>query len=263
MRQNMPEYSLLTGTAPYKTCDSCVVKEWCGRRSGAANLPKDYALNPECSGNIMLERALALSGIPKEYRGANKRTFKTDADNIEHAEFLTGMMDNPIGMVDEAWNLALLNFGKGTGKTYTACTIANEYIYKACMNPAIFDYENPLVLYVNFGEWCNDIRKAHQVRDNPSLYEQMYDNIDRMKKVPLLILDDIGSGRITDIIRDLTYDVVNKRKEEQKATIYTSNLVDAMLRQNDCLGDIIVSRMMYKTAIVPLGGRDRRQEVRF
>ncbi|MNP78055.1 Primosomal protein DnaI [compost metagenome] len=87
----------------------------------------------------------------------------------------------------------------------------------------------------------------------------MYNNIDKMKEVPLLVLDDIGSGRITDVIRDLTYDVIDKRKEEQRSTIYTSNLVDSILKQQESnLGEVIVSRIMYNAVHIGLGGRDRR-----
>lgn len=242
---------------PYDTCEVCVVKEWCGRRSGKVPLPANYAFNPECSGFIMLERALELSGIPPEYRNANLNTFMIDDDNREHSKTLIATMQYPVEMVESGVNIALFHHNKGTGKTFAACAIANEYIYKTCMNPNLFDFENPLAMYVEFGDWSNEIRRAHQVGD-PELYDRMYNRIDKMKDVPLLILDDIGSGRITDVIRDLTYDVINRRKVQQLSTIYTSNFVDATLRGDSYLGEMIVSRMLYNTRVILLGGRDRR-----
>mgnify|MGYP002619604014 CR=1 FL=1 len=242
---------------PYDTCQDCVVKEWCGRRSGKVPLPADYPLNPECSGYILLERALELAGIPPEYRYASLNTFVIDNDNQNCAKTIIAAMQYPVELVESGTNLAFLHPNKGTGKTFAACAIANEYIYKTCMNPEKFDFENPLALYVEFGDWSNEIRRAHQVGD-PELYDLMYSRIDKMKDVPLLILDDIGSGRITDVIRDLTYDVINRRKVQKLSTIYTSNFVDTVLRQDNYLGEMIVSRMLYNTRVLMLGGRDRR-----
>lgn len=242
---------------PYVTCADCVVREWCGRRSGKVPLPADYPFNNECSGYILLERALELACIPPEYRYASLSTFKIDQDNSNCAKTIVAALQHPVELVDEGINLAFLHPNKGTGKTFAACAIANEYIYKTCMNPDRFDFETPLVMYVEFGDWSNEIRRAHQVGD-PYLFEKMYNRIDKMKQVPLLILDDIGSGRITDIIRDLTYDVINRRKVQKLSTIYTSNFVDSVLKRNEYLGEMIVSRMLYNTRVLPLGGRDRR-----
>lgn len=245
------------GVNPYETCKTCVVREWCGRRSGKVPLPSNYAVNPECSGYIMLERALELSEIPPEYRLASLNTFTIDADNKDQSKKLIAFMQYPVETVEGGENICLFHRNKGTGKTFSACAIANEYIYKACMDPNKFDFENPLALYVEFGDWSNEIRRAHQVHDS-TLYEQMYSRIDKMKEVPLLILDDIGSGRITDVIRDLTYDVINRRKVQQLSTIYTSNFVDATLRGEGYLGEMIVSRMLYNSTAILLGGKDRR-----
>jgi DNA replication protein DnaC len=245
---------------PYRTCVECPVKEWCGRRNGTSPLPKDYNLNPECNGFIMLSRAIELSRIPKEYRNANLRSFVVDKDNETHAPLLIETMTRPVDMVREGFNIALLHNNKGTGKTFAACAIANEFIYKTCMDPEWFDFENPLALYVKFNRWANNNRDRYRDDD---LYDETIRDMEQMREVPLLILDDIGSGRITPIVRDLIYDVIDYRKEEQKSTIYTSNFVDSVLRQKDYLGDIIVSRMLYRTVVIDLGGRDRRKDSTF
>ncbi|MEK5436067.1 MULTISPECIES: ATP-binding protein [Paenibacillus] len=241
---------------PYVTCESCVVKDWCGRRNRSVPLPPNYLLNAECSGFVMLEQALKLSRIPKEYRNANLRNFKFDDDNGLFQKQITGFLQRPLNVVEKGFNLALFHQNKGTGKTYTACAIMNEFIYKGCMNPEIFDFENPLALYIKFNTWANKNRDRY--RDD-AMYEESLRDMEQMREAPLLVLDDIGSGRITPVIRDLLYDVIDYRKEEQKSTIYTSNFVDSVLRQDAYLGGIIVSRMMYNTVLIDLGGRDKRQ----
>ncbi|MDN9010710.1 ATP-binding protein [Brevibacillus laterosporus] len=254
---NNTKQTLVPETAPYKTCGTCVVEQWCKRRDGSMALPKDYQYNCECNGYVMLEQAIKLSKIPLEYQRANLRSFKVDVDNEAHYPRIRYILSDPVEFVKSGMNVTLFHNNKGTGKTFTACAIANEYIYKTCLNPALFDFENPIALYVKFGDWSNEIRHAHQVGDSV-LFEQMYNNIKQMKNVPLLIMDDIGSGRITDVIRDLTYDVIDKRKEELRSTIFTSNYVDSILKQDSHLGEVIVSRLMYNAVHIGLGGRDRR-----
>ena len=43
----------------------------------------------------------------------------------------------------------------------------------------------------------------------------------------LVVLDEIGAGRLTDWVRDLLYYVINSRYMAQRVTIFTSNYLDA------------------------------------
>ncbi|MGG6449528.1 ATP-binding protein, partial [Pseudobacillus badius] len=118
---------------PYPTCDECLVKDWCGRRNGTSPLPIDYDVNPECGGYVMLEQAFRLSGIPAEFRNANRRNFQYDQDNISYKDYLEDTFDRIVDFVDKGTNIAFIHPNKGTGKTHTVCTIANEYIFRACI----------------------------------------------------------------------------------------------------------------------------------
>lgn len=261
----MREYVTETGDIikisgePYSTCGNCVVKDWCGRRSGGSPLPGDYMQNNECNGYVLLEKALKLSNIPDEYRYANKRNYVFDHDNIGYKEMLMDTFNRVTDVVDSGTNLAFIHQTKGTGKTRTAVTIANEYLFKTVMNPNIFDFENPVVLYMKYGAWANELRSMYQLNDEEYNLKTLK-NIKKMKEVPLLVIDDIGSGRITPFIRDLTYDIIDYRKEHKKSTIFTSNIPPSQLEQEDYLGDIITSRMLYKTVVYSMGGRDRRKD---
>ncbi len=42
----------------------------------------------------------------------------------------------------------------------------------------------------------------------------------------LLVLDELGAGRLTDWVRDLLYYVINSRYMAQRVTIFTSNYLD-------------------------------------
>lgn len=242
----------------FNTCETCVVKDWCKLRSGNVKLPPDY-IKTYCVGYEKLIKAIDLAKVPREYRSANLFNYVADYDNSEFADIIKELLASPIGFVQSGTNLALINQQKGTGKSWTATAVLNEFIYKVCRDPQWFDYESPVALYIKFGAWANRQRDVYTRNDEQFTYEA-HKELLKMKCVPLLVLDDIGSGRITPIIRDLIYDVIDYRKEEQLTTIFTSNFPDAILRSNDMLGEMVVSRMLYNTMVIPLGGRDRRAD---
>ncbi|MCY7861087.1 ATP-binding protein [Bacillus haynesii] len=244
---------------PYSTCAGCLVKDWCGRRSGKTPLPADYGINPECNGYVMLEQAFKLSNIPPEYRNANRDKFIYDQDNVRFQPYFESVFDTINEQVEKGNNLGFIHPQKGTGKTYTAVSFAMEYLLNNVLNPEAFDFENPLVLYVKYGTWANELRQVYQLNDE-DYNLKILRSMQRMKEVPLLVLDDIGSGRLTDYVRDLTYDLIDYRKEHKLSTFFTSNLGIPQLEGVDRLGDIITSRLLYNTTVFQLGGRNRREE---
>lgn len=72
----------------------------------------------------------------------------------------------------------------------------------------------------------------------------------------VLILDDIGSERITDYVAEVFYLIINHRYNEMKPTIFTSNLKVGELAQR--IGDRTASRIVEMCEVVQLGGNDRR-----
>lgn len=90
----------------------------------------------------------------------------------------------------------------------------------------------------------------------------------RLARVPLLLLDDLGSAKATEWTEEVTYRLVNERYNSCRPTIYTSNLpADArdgagVRRGPDltiALGERIVSRLSQDTTVVAMTGPDRRR----
>lgn len=242
---------------PFPTCYVCLAKDRCKKRTG--KLEFTDVLSGECGGFVILQKAIELSGIPKEFRYATKDNYIFDDDNMKYKDVLMEHFVRVIDLVKKGANTLFVSKQKGTGKTRAACTIGNEFILKTCLNPQWFDFENPLVLYVKYGQWANSLRSMHLIGDQAT-NKRVHNFVEKMKNVPLLIIDDIGSGRITPIVQDLTYDVIDYRKENQLSTIYTSNILPDDLEKSNYLGDIIVSRMLYRTTVIELSGKDRRRE---
>lgn len=85
----------------------------------------------------------------------------------------------------------------------------------------------------------------------------------RLARVPLLLLDDLGSAKASEWTEEITYRLINERYNHCRLTIFTSNLpASAPAGQPDlvgALGDRIVSRLAEMTTIVPMTGADRRR----
>ncbi|WP_306332155.1 ATP-binding protein [Streptomyces sp. KL109B] len=92
--------------------------------------------------------------------------------------------------------------------------------------------------------------------DRGSEYE-----VKRLMRIPLLLIDDLGTEKISEFTEEATYRILNERYNECRPLIITSNLPVADPNGTDLhdqLGARITSRLAQTTTVVPLGGNDRR-----
>ena len=87
----------------------------------------------------------------------------------------------------------------------------------------------------------------------------------RLTKIPLLLVDDLGTEKVSEFTEEATYRLLNERYNHCRPLIITSNLpatdpngVDLV----DKLGERITSRLAEVTTIVPMGGHDQRRHLR-
>ncbi len=78
-----------------------------------------------------------------------------------------------------------------------------------------------------------------------------------LRKLPLLLIDDLGVAKNSEWVEDVTYRLINGRYEQMMPSIFTSNLAVEQLR--DALGDRIASRLAETCTRVVLAGSDRRR----
>jgi DNA replication protein DnaC len=84
----------------------------------------------------------------------------------------------------------------------------------------------------------------------------------RITKIPLLLLDDIGTEKISEFTEEATYRLLNERYNHCRPLIITSNLPVSNPSGPDLidqLGDRIASRLAQMTTVVPMNGNDRRR----
>lgn len=71
-----------------------------------------------------------------------------------------------------------------------------------------------------------------------------------------LIIDDIGSEKTSDFVIEFLYTIINRRYENMKRTILTTNL--KFKDFSDRYGDRVLSRIAEMCVLVELKGEDKR-----
>lgn len=90
----------------------------------------------------------------------------------------------------------------------------------------------------------------------------------RLCRVPLLLLDDLGSAKTSEWTEEVTYRLINERYNACRPTIYTSNLPADSRDEHGtpqgpdlvtALGERIVSRLAQDTTVIAMTGPDLRR----
>ena len=143
--------------------------------------------------------------VPKKVKEASlKDLYKNDKNRVEFMKyvktFIEGLTNktNPKGIY--------LHGSYGTGKTYLIAAVFNELAKKNIKSAIIYVPEFLRVLKSSFG----------------TDFEEKYDYI---KRVPLLLLDDIGAEYLTPWARDeIIGTILQYRMDEDLPTFFTSNM---------------------------------------
>lgn len=231
---------------PFKECSDCLATNFCRVYAGTSSPTRPVTY---CHGRDDLYSALRLSEIPKRYYIANLYNYIIDDFNRESFEYVKPLLQDIRRFVEDGKSLFICAEENGTGKTYHGCMFLNHYIYKTC-NSYAFNYEDPVALFISYAELVD------QLRTN---WGEMGKRMDTIKKVPLLLLDDVGSGTLTDYAREQTFLILDYRCNHCLSTIYTSNFTPKQLRPDKMLGPRNVSRMMADGGGIILRGKDRRR----
>lgn len=184
--------------------------------------------------------------IPPKYVGKTFEDYTVTTGNKKAVDGAKWFLDNKA-------TRGLYLFGDvGTGKTFLAALIAQEYAAKG-----------KTVIFGDVPSLLADLKATFGKGGTEDLLNRYYN-------CALLILDDIGAGKVTDWNVGILYQIVNARYNADKLTIATSNcdfngledvlaVRDSYGRTVDALtGKRIVSRLKEMTYPILLEGNDRR-----
>lgn len=140
---------------------------------------------------------------------------------------------------------------KGTGKSRLTACMANEL-----MN----NYYT--VLYTNFSEISKYIRSTFNRTS-----ETEYDFLERLSNIDFLFIDDFGTELVSKNEQDLwlqekVFEVVNKRYNNNKPIIFTSNYSLRELIEKRGVADKTIDRINEMCEVMKLEGISYRQNVK-
>jgi len=188
-------------------------------------------------------RARSLSGvIPRKYRGVSFHRPPV----TEIARPVTAAVKRYVNRIDEQLDAGrgLWFFGSvGTGKT-TLAMLVSKHALEAGRSVAIYSLPD---LLVRIRSTFNDDRS-----------DSYTDLLDRLGKVDLLHIDDVGAEKTSPWVLEQLYAIVNARYENERSIVITTNLErDALAEQ---INERTVSRLEEMCEVLPLWGADARQQ---
>ncbi len=167
-------------------------------------------------------------------------TFKNDdMSNNRVTNAMKKYVDNFEKMKSQGKGL-LLYGSVGTGKTYSACEVAN----------ALIDKGYP-VLVTNFARIINSLQATFK--------KQEY--IDSFNRFSLLVIDDLGIERNTEFAKEQVYNIIDNRYRVGLPMIITTNLsIDKIKKPDDIDNGRIYDRILERCFPVEVTGQSRRRK---
>jgi DNA replication protein DnaC len=192
-----------------------------------------------------------VGSLPKRFRGVSfERPPVSDMARQPGLSATVGAVRRYCETIDEQLDAGRglwLMGGPGTGKT-TLAMLASKAAIEAGRTVAI--YSTPALLA--------RIRQTFAAEGGEDGYLAFFD---RLVSVDLLHLDDLGAERSTDWVLEQLYAIVDRRYNDERAIVFTTNLEEPELTEQ--VGARTVSRLVEicDGNPLPLFGEDRRVEL--
>ena len=177
--------------------------------------------------------------IPKSYYGAKFSDLKG----------IDGLIAQAKEAIDSGQGLTFV--GKvGSGKTHLAICLM-RYFFNQHRPPI---HEAPV--FINTPDLILEIKDSWS-KDDGSCARSEKDIVDYYIRPSLLVLDDIGVGKMSDWATGVFYMLIDRRLREEKPTIVTSNWSPKQIANE--ISDRIASRLYKIGPIMELGTKDWRK----
>jgi DNA replication protein DnaC len=192
------------------------------------------------------KKLLAAARIPRRYADCSFDTFKCAPGTSQDNALLAAQRLVAEFPVDRG----LLFMGPaGVGKTHLAVAIIRGLIGKGFGG-----------VFCEFGSLLKEIQDSY----NPISKSSELKVLAPVYETDVLVLDELGATIPTDWVRDTMYQIINKRYNDRRLTIFTTNYSDARRSDReqvleDRIGTRLRSRLYEMCTKVVLDGGDYRR----
>lgn len=201
------------------------------------------------------DKVYSTARIPPRYQECEFDNYVPESAGQRRAKGLAMKYAESYPVVDEFFSDKglLLYGGAGRGKTHLAVATLKVLIRKGV--PCLF---------VDFHELLAEIRNSYDERSQSAELEILRPVL----SVDVLLLDDLGSQRMTDWMGDTVFHIINVRYNNKKPVLVTTNLsmepekASSLETLQDRLGYRVVSRLYEMCVPIEFDGSDYRKEVR-
>ncbi len=184
------------------------------------------------------------AGLPRRFAKKSLATYKAAKNDRTRQHILKAAQSYSTAFSKGEEQGLLLRGKPGSGKTHVAVGILKEVIRRGYS-----------AHYANFNDLLSRIRDSY--REGSSQTEG--ELLSLVDYVDLLVLDDVGAEVTTDWVRDRLYLIINRRYENAKATIITTNCNEEELEER--IGMRTASRLyeMCSSDFPPFPEQDYRK----
>jgi DNA replication protein DnaC len=140
----------------------------------------------------------------------------------------------------------------GTGKTHAGYAALRSAVSVAWVSGAGVP-RSPRWKAMTYADLCASLRPRGRDYDTEAVLKSYLDT-------DLLFLDDLGAGKVSEAVEEVTYRLINTRYNDMRPSIFTTNLSLPDLKA--AIGDRIASRLAETCTRVVLEGPDRRRQMR-
>ncbi len=168
-----------------------------------------------------------------------KKKYKKEALKETPLKFRKNRKDYVKPKITDTPKSIYLFSDSGTGKTVYAAFVFLSFIKQIYFSKGSFT--RLTYCFVNVPDLFTELQKNFKNGEYFNIYEKYLD-------CDILVLDEFAFKKATDWVVDVMYHIINKRDEEEKITIITSNL--APKEAANQLGDDRIIRRITETYLV-------------
>jgi DNA replication protein DnaC len=207
--------------------------------------PVKGAIPCPCRKHERSRKLTSAARIPRRYEKCSFANFISDpGSSQDHALCHAHKFANEYPAVDRG----LLFMGPaGVGKTHLAVSILRDLIEKGFAG-----------LFYEFGSLLKEIQDSY----NPISKSSELKVLAPVYQADVLVLDELGATVPTDWVRDTMYQIINKRYNDNKLTIFTTNYLDKSNELEERITYRLRSRIYEMCTNVVIDGEDYRRRRR-